>query len=605
MGHVFKAENVLAGRSVAIKFLHPELAENTELAQRFFQEAQAVNRIRHPNIVDVIDAGVGEMGPYIVMEHLEGEAVGSSLQRLGRFDLDGAVATVVPILEALDAAHRVGIIHRDLKPENVFIAFDPGRGQAVVRLLDFGIAKVIDSSGPSPRTRTGVVFGTPDYLSPEQATGDAPIDGRSDLFAVGVLLYELLTGTRPFRAPTAVATAFRVVHAEAPTLSAAGVNVDPRLEAVVSRLLQKDPMKRYATAGEVARELEKFCPDAAKRVLALGRIINVNRRVALTPPHMPAVSGGVVPAGVASPPPPPPALPELDRPLPSAREPRSLPRSAFNDLPVPSVAHGSTRVVPMAPSVRSPLESSPSRGESVHTTRSVVDPAPPAPRPPLNPRLSTLTSAPSLAAINAGAAQASKPSRVSAAQPRFPGMYQVRGAVLRAVDKAIIEDAGQRVRDQIIGQLPQRYADDFLNDSINALVAYDLEALDAYMELAASAFAHEPNRWRMLGRSAIGGELHNTVRSVLRPAPDLQIAVRRGISIWSRLFSFGSWKVGPSAPGRVLLQVGEFDPATAALRMWVVGVVEETARRATSYDVRVNIVAGEVAFTPELSCELF
>jgi len=274
----------------------------------------------------VIDAGVGEMGPYIVMEHLEGEAVGSSLQRLGRFELDGAVATVVPILEALDAAHRVGIIHRDLKPENVFIAYDPGRGQAVVRLLDFGIAKVIDSNGPSPRTRTGVVFGTPDYLSPEQATGDAPIDGRSDLFAVGVLLYELLTGTRPFRAPTAVATAFRVVHAEAPTLAAAGVNVDPRLEAVVSRLLQKDPMKRYATAGEVARELEKFCPDPARRVLALGRIININRRIAHTPPHANSmVTSGGAPPGVASPPPPPPiSMPsDLDRPLPSAPDPLS------------------------------------------------------------------------------------------------------------------------------------------------------------------------------------------------------------------------------------------------------------------------------------------
>lgn len=603
MGHVFKAENVLAGRSVAIKFLHPELAENTELAQRFFQEAQAVNRIRHPNIVDVIDAGVGEMGPYIVMEHLEGEAVGSSLQRLGRFDLDGAVATVIPILEALDAAHRVGIIHRDLKPENVFIAFDSGRGQAVVRLLDFGIAKVIDSSGPSPRTRTGVVFGTPDYLSPEQATGDAPIDGRSDLFAVGVLLYELLTGTRPFRAPTAVATAFRVVHAEAPTLAAAGVNVDPRLEAVVSRLLQKDPMKRYATAGEVARELEKFCPDPARRVLALGRIININRRIALTPPHATSAVG----PNVASPPPPPPtAVPDLDRPLPSAREPRSLPRSVYgNDLPAPSVPIGSTRVVPMAPSARNPIESSPSRGDSMHTTRSGIDPLPPvAPRAPLNARMSTLTSAPTMTGGNISNPPAAKPVRVSTPQPRFPGMYQVRGAVLRAVDKAVIEDAGQRVRDQIIGQLPQRYADDFLNDSINALVAYDLEALDAYMELASSSFAHDPNRWRLLGRSAIGGELHNTVRSVLRPAPDLQIAVRRGISIWSRLFSFGSWKVSVSGPGRALLQVGEFDPATASLRMWVVGVVEETARRATSYDVRVNIVAGEVAFTPELSCEL-
>jgi len=180
----------------------------------------------------------------------------------------------------------------------------------------------------------------------------------------------------------------------------------------------------------------------------------------------------------------------------------------------------------------------------------------------------------------------------------------VSGAVLRAVNKAIIEDAGPRVREQIVAQHPQRYADDFLNDSINALVAYDLEALDAYMELATSHFVHETNRWRLLGRAAIGGELHNTVRSVLRPAPDLQIAIRRGISIWSRLFSFGSWKVGSSAPGRVLLQVGEFEPASLALRLWVVGVVEETARRAASYDVRVSIAAGEAAFSPELTCEL-
>jgi len=602
MGHVFKAENVLAGRSVAIKFLHPELAENTELAQRFFQEAQAVNRIRHPNIVDVIDAGVGEMGPYIVMEHLEGEAVGSSLQRLGRFDLDGAVATVVPILEALDAAHRAGIIHRDLKPENVFIAFDSGRGQAVVRLLDFGIAKVIDSNGPSPRTRTGVVFGTPDYLSPEQATGDAPIDGRSDLFSVGVLLYELLTGTRPFRAPTAVATAFRVVHAEAPTLAAAGVNLDSRLEAVVARLLQKDPMKRYATAGEVARELEKFCPDPAKRLLSLGRIINVNRRLALTQPHP---SGGALP-GVASPPPPPPmSMADFERPLPSVREPvsggpmRSMPRSTF-DLPASSIPYASTRVVPSARNV----DAGPTpRGDHGHATRVSAEPvaASSAQRVPINPRMSTLTSAPHVA----GGASASgvRPSR-AVSPPRFPGMYQVRGAVLRAVDKALVEDAGPKVREQIVNQLPQRYADDFLNDSINALVAYDLEALDAYMDLATSITLHESNRWRALGRSAIGGELHNTVRSVLRPAPDLQIAIRRGISIWSRLFSFGAWKIGSSSPGRVLLQVGEFDPASLALRLWVVGVVEETVRRAASYDVRVNIAAGDAAFAPELSCEL-
>src|SRR5262249_26312897 len=279
MGDVFRAENVLAGRAVAIKFLHPELAQNAELAQRFFQEAQAVNRIRHPNVVDVLDAGVGEMGPYIVMEYLEGESVGAALIRVGRFDLDAVVGAAIPVLEALDAAHRAGIIHRDLKPENVFIAFDSARGTAVVRLLDFGIAKILDASGPSPRTRTGVVFGTPDYLSPEQATGEAPLDGRSDLFAVGVLIYELVTGQRPFRAPTAVATAFKVVHAEAPTIGAAGIHVDARLESVIQRLLQKDPAKRYPTAIEVIRELERVVPDAARRVAALSRIINAGRRV--------------------------------------------------------------------------------------------------------------------------------------------------------------------------------------------------------------------------------------------------------------------------------------------------------------------------------------
>src|SRR5262245_24220421 len=109
MGDVYRADNVLAGRSVAIKFLRPELVDNPEIAQRFFQEAQAVNRIRHPNIVDVIDAGMGEVGPYLVMEYLDGESAATALARVGRFEVDAAVGTVVPVLEALDAAHRVAI----------------------------------------------------------------------------------------------------------------------------------------------------------------------------------------------------------------------------------------------------------------------------------------------------------------------------------------------------------------------------------------------------------------------------------------------------------------------------------------------------------------
>ena len=268
MGDVFRAEVIANSRPVAIKFLHADLAQNMEVAQRFFQEAQAVNKIRHPNVVEVIDAGTCEMGPYIVMEYLDGESVGSALMRVGRFDVDAVVATAVPLLEAREAAHPVGIIHRDLKPENIFIAIDAARSAVVVRLLDFGIAKMLDPGGPGPRTRTGVVFGTPDYLSPEQATGEGPLDGRSDLFAVGVLIYELVTGLRPFRAPTAVATAFKVVHAEAPSIAAAGVHVDTRLEAIVHRLMQKEPAKRFPAATRRdprARQGELPIPRVAPR----------------------------------------------------------------------------------------------------------------------------------------------------------------------------------------------------------------------------------------------------------------------------------------------------------------------------------------------------
>ncbi len=134
----------------------------------------------------------------------------------------------------------------------------------MVRLLDFGIAKVLDSNGPSPRTRTGVVFGTPDYLSPEQATGKAPLDGRSDLFAVGVLRLRAAHGHAGRSArPPPWRRRSSVVHAEVPSIASAGVTVDPRLEAIVQRLLQKDPAKRFQTAGDVVRELERVAPGAA------------------------------------------------------------------------------------------------------------------------------------------------------------------------------------------------------------------------------------------------------------------------------------------------------------------------------------------------------
>jgi eukaryotic-like serine/threonine-protein kinase len=557
MGDVFRAENVLAGREVAIKFLHAELAQNEDLAQRFFQEAQAVNRIRHPNIVDVLDAGVGEMGPYIAMEYLEGESVGACLLRLGRFDAESTVGVAIPVLEALDAAHRVGIIHRDLKPENVFIAFEPVRGTAVVRLLDFGIAKMLDAAEPSPRTRTGVVFGTPDYLSPEQATGEAPLDGRSDLFAVGVLLYELLSGTRPFRAATAVATAFRVVHADPPALAGTGVHVDPKVEAVVFRLLQKDPARRYPTAGDVVRELERVLPDPARRLAALGRMINVAKR---------AVAYSM----------------QADRREPPAR------------LVSPdSVSSGVASLRPISSPTRSLL------AESLRMTRATAAAEPAKPRwtpPEPSVRSTDLSDAPTKVTPR------STPVRPFPA--RFVGRFQVRGPVLRAVDKGVVDMFGPKTRDEIVSLMPSKHSAEFVNDSINALVAYDLEALDSYMEVASSIAIHDLGRWRDLGRSAVDGELQQVVRTLLRPSVDLSSVMRRGVSIWARLFTFGAWRVSSATTGKVELHMTEFDPVSLPLRLWVIGMVEQTARRAMGTEVKATITLGELSFTPELACEI-
>jgi serine/threonine protein kinase len=575
MGDVFRAEDVVAGRAVAIKFLHADLAQNIEVAQRFFQEAQTLNRIHHPNVVEILEAGACNMGPYLVMEYLDGESVGSALTRVGRFEVDAVMATAIPVLEALDAAHRVGIIHRDLKPENVFVAFDGASGAMTVRLLDFGIAKVLEPSGPGPRTRTGVVFGTPDYLSPEQATGDGPLDGRSDLFAVGVLIYELCTGLRPFRAPTAVATAFKVVHAESPSIAAAGVHVDVRLEAVVHRLLQKEPARRFPGAPEVIRELDKISPDPARRASALARLVGASRRLAQG--TMTLESERTIPRDAGS----------TKRLTPPHGQPatQTAPRTAAGPSPRPAPGDA-------ARTMRSPV-SAPSDGlrpskridHPGDRPRALSDSEPWVPRPPA----------------------ASVPEAPSSRKPfpaRHSGRYHVRGPVLRSVDRVISDVFGFSARDEVVAGMPPAYAAEFRAGSINALVAYDLEALDAYMDRATVLLVHDSGRWRDFGRLAVDGELHNVVRTLLRPAADVAGVVRRGVSTWSRLLSFGAWRVGTAANGRVTLTIGELDAVAQPLRAWLAGVVEQTTRRAVRADLRVIVTVGEQDFAPEMVCEI-
>jgi serine/threonine-protein kinase len=577
MGDVYRAVNVLAGRTVAIKLLHPELVDNEELAKRFFQEARAINRIRHPNVVDVLDAGMSEMGPYIVMDLLEGESMGQILARVGRLPVDAALATVAPVLEALDAAHRAGIVHRDLKPENVFVAVDAASRRVMVRLLDFGIAKVIDArvTASSPRTRTGIVFGTPDYLSPEQATGDRPLDGRSDLFAVGALLFELLTGAPPFRAPTAVATAFKVVHGDTPALAASGVHVEPRVEAILRRLLEKDPAARFQTAGDVVRKLARLTTEV-QAATALARLVDPENKLGLDAADGPPVSS-VLPSSKA----------RRMRAMADAARAEAPARTGLEPTkPVPTGLSASlaSRSV-TAPSTPSPSGTGPTRVGS-GTVASAIAVSPAAQSLPADPAAST---------------EASAPRRLPS---RFEGRFSVRGPVLRSVDAAIVAAFGRTARDGALVRLGGKHADDVRAGAINPLVSYELETLDAYLELATAALVHESERWRGLGRDAVGGELAGFLRAALRPAPDLADAARRGVSVWQRLWSFGSWRVAAGSAGAVTVHVSEVDPASTALRAWMVGVIEETARRATGRTVAGSIVAGAAEFEPELTCEL-
>ena len=267
-GEVFRARNTLAGNILALKLLIEETARDSEPVQRFFREARAINRIGHPNIVAVFDAGYADSIPYLAMEYLAGESLAQLLERKQKLSVPCAVAILLGVLDALAAAHKADVIHRDLKPANIFLQA-AASGVPTVKLLDFGVAKIHDDSDSSIRTESGMILGTPDYLSPEQITADNEVDGRSDLFAVGSVLFELLTGKRPFHGPSFVATTFRIVHETAPSLADAGGPDDPRLAEILARALGKDRNHRYLSAEDFVRDLERVAPDLALRETSL------------------------------------------------------------------------------------------------------------------------------------------------------------------------------------------------------------------------------------------------------------------------------------------------------------------------------------------------
>jgi eukaryotic-like serine/threonine-protein kinase len=256
MGDVYEAVHVFTERLVAVKVMHPMLiASSPEIAERVFREAAVAATVDHPGIVSVLDAGEdADCGAlYIVFELLEGEDLETAMERdLRPHDL---IVIAVQVLEALAAVHAAGIVHRDVKPSNVFLA-RTARGSWAVKLLDFGIALEVDD-GERLEADRGTVVGTVEYMSPEQALGD-PIDRRTDLYALGALLFRGLTGSLPFTAPDYSKLLIRVATEDAPPIASLRPDLPPELAAIIDCALKRDRTQRFESAQAMALALRKL-----------------------------------------------------------------------------------------------------------------------------------------------------------------------------------------------------------------------------------------------------------------------------------------------------------------------------------------------------------
>jgi eukaryotic-like serine/threonine-protein kinase len=264
MGTVYRAEHPGLGRFAAVKLLRAEYAQDTEIVLRFFDEARAVNKIRHKHIVDVFDLGRTPEGvAYLIAELLIGEDLDRRLKREKILPIEDICSILCQTCDALQAAHSAGIIHRDLKPENLFLCEHEGNPE-FVKVVDFGIAKLLEPGTDGlARTKTGIVLGTPHYMSPEQATGKKQLDGRADLYSLGIILYECLSGQTPFRGDTMAGVVMQHVLEKPPPLKKMALNRDipEALIDLTMRLLEKDPAQRPANAAEVKVVLQKFSKE--------------------------------------------------------------------------------------------------------------------------------------------------------------------------------------------------------------------------------------------------------------------------------------------------------------------------------------------------------
>ncbi|MBK8251689.1 MAG: serine/threonine protein kinase [Polyangiaceae bacterium] len=255
-GAVWAARNELIDRDVALKIMRPEVAEDAVALQRFFNEAKASGRVRSSSIVEILDLGQAEDGsPFLVFELLYGEGLDARLKRDGTVPPEQLVEMMVGVAKALDLAHSQGIIHRDLKPANIFLHRLP-TGETIAKILDFGISKVFDTGQNFSLTRTGMVVGSPAYMSPEQAAGREDIDGRADLWSLGVVMFEALTGTLPYEAANYNALMVRILTQDSDPVQTRKTDLPQALCAIVDACLRRERDQRTQSAGVLAQQLE-------------------------------------------------------------------------------------------------------------------------------------------------------------------------------------------------------------------------------------------------------------------------------------------------------------------------------------------------------------